>query len=1444
MPENESIIDVILKDRVLLVIAIIALLLISGGVLALLSTSPELPIPSNVSAVVNGSLVYLHWSSVQGTIDGYVVYRSDTLGVIGDEIGRTNDTNFTDEPGYGRFYYLVRTFKGDAESANTEQVVVDVVPPAPENLSIDINNGSNYTNITSVTLYLHAEGAEECRYSNDGLEWTEWETYMEERPWQLAEGPDGNRTVYYQCRYMGSESEVVSDTIFYDSTAPSVGFSYELSGNDMDLFPEIIDESPVFCIAYAGDVVVGNFPGDTEEVILTLPDGTYYFSLVCTDAAGNTGEAGTLLEGVGSTTNGTGENGTGTQPPTEYELSVLINNGHSVTDSRNVELKVTHNGWATECRFANEDDYPNTWTAWQPYQRIVDWRLSSGEGLKVVYVQCKNADGSVVRTASDSIRYREDNQPPTPDYYTLYLTKTIGGSVTGALNCLPGDTSCFDDFEEGSTQSLNAQECVDYNSEAWVFSSWYGDCSGSSLTCSVLMSQDRDVQGAWLECEGTCSNYSNCEPYCGDGICDTVGGENETTCPEDCQPGNVVALSIAPIGYVPADVDGGTNRVQVPGYTAYPTIDVVLDSINAEEGKIWQVPEGFNEGDVIPGYATSEDQAVYLAQYASGTTQFDLVPAGAQAQNGVVGDGYRTLYYKVRGDGEESNIVNGDVFLDATRPTVNEFSVEQGTTTVNISWSVYDNSFEDNRQLRLIRIRRCGVPTQDSNLSCEDVGSYDEETPIPSSSGEVQLSYAYFGQPYIKYEIIPYDLAAYSGYSSVVVEATSNINASVDVGEVRTAYPGTNCSGEPCDVLYSNQRNMVVYYQALNAEECMVRLGTGNQSVTVVSWHQPQESEFEGWYSDDITLVNVPGDQSIEVICRNGDVVDTGTDHIVYDPEAPQGEITASSVNCRDETIDLWWVAYDTYSGIDHYKVERSLRITGDVNVTYPFEDLGNYSTSVNPFEESNIVVPDGVHVTSSTYTYRFTFYDTAGNFAEDMEVVPVECGGVITNETSVRILRVGLYSPANGVNPPCYPHHFCDADYSASKYLQVYVEAVNASSCRLGHDANGGVVWDTNFLPYDASSYGGYVYYVPGSDGVKTVYVECRNDSTYDYSNIVSDSIMVDTTPPVLVSLIAQIFGNPCQGIDVQWQFNDLTQMFYKLEREKQGGNKVTIFTAGSSTSYHDTDATSGTYRYIVTAKDRVNWETQAVGNWVTCQAGGYCGDGTCDVENGENYNTCPQDCEGVCGDGVCDSTEDANSCPADCSPGGGVVCDTLLRMIQKNVNEGDYANAGWRVYVYKTYCHSQDELKAMCENEPVNCGLWICHYGGSCGWFPGDGDHVNVRGYYSACDVIYYMNSHGWWGGHRYKYHFCEVCGDGVCGQHEDKKNDNFCLDDCGLKFCGDGVCDTKYGENSINCPQDCADHCYCGDGICDMQYPCKENKNTCPEDCKFVPVKEGKE
>jgi hypothetical protein len=47
-------------------------------------------------------------------------------------------------------------------------------------------------------------------------------------------------------------------------------------------------------------------------------------------------------------------------------------------------------------------------------------------------------------------------------------------------------------------------------------------------------------------------------------------------------------------------------------------------------------------------------------------------------------------------------------------------------------------------------------------------------------------------------------------------------------------------------------------------------------------------------------------------------------------------------------------------------------------------------------------------------------------------------------------------------------------------------------------------------------------------------------------------------------------------------------------------------------------------------------------------------CGNNNCEVLQGENAVTCPQDCGAFCGDGVCNYGETAQVCPVDCSQQG----------------------------------------------------------------------------------------------------------------------------------------------------------------------------------------------
>jgi uncharacterized repeat protein (TIGR02543 family) len=78
-----------------------------------------------------------------------------------------------------------------------------------------------------------------------------------------------------------------------------------------------------------------------------------------------------------------------------------------------------------------------------------------------------------------------------PSTYTLNLTKTIGGTVEtypSGINCLESQTNCSATFPDQQSVQLNATPVSGY-----VFQGWSGDCSGSKISCSVSMTEVKNV---------------------------------------------------------------------------------------------------------------------------------------------------------------------------------------------------------------------------------------------------------------------------------------------------------------------------------------------------------------------------------------------------------------------------------------------------------------------------------------------------------------------------------------------------------------------------------------------------------------------------------------------------------------------------------------------------------------------------------------------------------------------------------------------------------------------------------------------------------------------------------------------------------------------------------------------------------------------------------------
>jgi len=166
-------------------------------------------------------------------------------------------------------------------------------------------------------------------------------------------------------------------------------------------------------------------------------------------------------------------------------------------------------------------------------------------------------------------------------------------------------------------------------------------------------------------------------------------------------------------------------------------------------------------------------------------------------------------------------------------------------------------------------------------------------------------------------------------------------------------------------------------------------------------------------------------------------------------------------------------------------------------------------------------------------------------------------------------------------------------------------------------------------------------------------------------------------------------------------------------------------------------------------------------------------CGNGNC--EEGEDCNTCPDDCissSTKCGNDICEVGENCETCPEDCN--------------------GEDVDEQQGLYC----CYGGSDEPDTDENGAVSCSDARC--GASAG-------RCNFSNTVEYC------------------------CGDGVCQEGETMAN---CpIDGC---TCGDGECDV--GENTHNCPEDCKCNnnrqcdifetvdecpldCHCGDGICQI-------------------------
>jgi len=232
-------------------------------------------------------------------------------------------------------------------------------------------------------------------------------------------------------------------------------------------------------------------------------------------------------------------------------------------------------------------------------------------------------------------------------------------------------------------------------------------------------------------------------------------------------------------------------------------------------------------------------------------------------------------------------------------------------------------------------------------------------------------------------------------------------------------------------------------------------------------------------------------------------------------------------------------------------------------------------------------------------------------------------------------------------------------------------------------------------------------------------------------------------------------------------------------------------------------------------------------------CQQPDNCGNGWCQQWQGENCETCPDDC-GICiecGDGICSQGENCWECPEDCGecppesccePHDTPGCDDPEVVECVCSNDAFCCNNHWdnicanaaiqqcNAPCCEPSCASEDGMIKECGGD--GCG-------GSCGECP-DGTYCQ-DGQCGENDGCTATNSPGCGGCScqacvcQQDPYCCNTAWDGICV--------NECQEDCGgcgvMDDCGDGQCDATVGETCQTCPVDCGcmDFEICHQGEC---------------------------
>ena len=362
----------------------------------------------------------------------------------------------------------------------------DSVPPQ---LDFTINGGLAETRSSLITLYLNVtevgSGVQQMRLSSNGIDWSTWGPFAEERSWQIPAINGQSATVYLQVRDgAGQESSVVSQSIRLNISPGGANSTNYYLFNDNWPGATQRAQSPKYVMDGALDPMA--YPLRLESAQYQVLNG---FAAMDIPAVGD----GTIPE-----------------PPPSLPVAncttpyVHINDDAPFATTPQVTLQLCAPN-TIEMRLSNNIAFTNA--QWETYAVTKTWDLQPvGASVqpRFVYAAFRQIDGSIRSVYYDEVIY--DPLPPQLTINSLVAASAL--DVQAAIQVQsdgtqlpvvgPGPINLFDYglSENDDTNEVQISEQADFSGATWQAyssdASWIPSAGDGTRTVYVRM---RDAAG-------------------------------------------------------------------------------------------------------------------------------------------------------------------------------------------------------------------------------------------------------------------------------------------------------------------------------------------------------------------------------------------------------------------------------------------------------------------------------------------------------------------------------------------------------------------------------------------------------------------------------------------------------------------------------------------------------------------------------------------------------------------------------------------------------------------------------------------------------------------------------------------------------------------------------------------------------------------------------------